>query len=677
MKYCRNLILIPFSAAAVLWIASGTAQADMDAVNAALDRGDNVAALEELRPLADQGEADAQVLLGDLYFQGIGLPANYSLAWTWYNRAALNDDPIGQYKLGKMYWDGIGVPRDDTKAVEWYESAAAGGHVQAQIDLGYIYRDGRRDILARPSKALEYFRMAGDQGNDEALIAIEEMFASGLGPADAVAEYEAEQESLSLSEPERIQRAVEKWLAAINVGDPNARPPNVVVTEAEDKIQVVVPDLVLKPAAGTEIIIGTVQAILAPVGELPDDPDEDMMLTRRYEVDLQLPTRIGIRDDGEEGEITFETVASSGLFLPAIANFAEIDLHLTNLALTNPDGITIVNADMLRWYSGLEESTPNLWGGPSSFEIGGVAMADPEGGIRVNLGRAYAETHMTDIDLQAYYNLAKSLGLDPTGPGGPVDLRPEIDTLVDFVVNAITSTTFVMGLETLEVYENEQTRIVSIDSMTFGADTHQENPRDVELRLRYSHDGLEAVIPDIGPLGSLVPTTANLELAGRQIPLEQMVRSGVETLALVLADETGAELSPEEKQQAMMVMLEFGPNTMMMLEQAKAKLGVDADMVSVLSALALAGELGIDSNAAFGTTGSFNLTISDLPAIIALVEGDPELAQYGPLVKAFDDIAERDAAGGDARFAIDITTEGTVMVNGQDAIAMSMEALVE
>ena len=150
-----------------------------------------------------------------------------------------------------MYWDGIGVPRDDTKAVEWYESAAAGGHVQAQIDLGYIYRDGRRDILARPSKALEYFRMAGDQGNDEALIAIEEMFASGLGPADAVAEYEAEQESLSLSEPERIQRAVEKWLAAINVGDPNARPPNVVVTEAEDKIQVVVPDLVLKPAAGT------------------------------------------------------------------------------------------------------------------------------------------------------------------------------------------------------------------------------------------------------------------------------------------------------------------------------------------------------------------------------------------------------------------------------------------
>ncbi len=677
MKYCKNLILIPFSAATLLWGVSGTAHADIDAVNAALDRGDNAAALAELRPLADEGEAAAQVLLGDLYFQGIGLPANYSLAWTWYNRAASNEDPVGQYKLGKMYWDGIGVPRDDTKAVEWYEAAAAGGHVQAQIDLGYIYRDGRRDILARPSKALEYFRMAGDQGNDEALIAIEEMFASGLGPADAVADYEAEQESLSLSEAERIQRAVAKWLAAINAGDPRARPPSVVVTEAEDKIQVVVPDLVLKPTPGTDIIIGTVQATLTPLGELPDDPDEDMMLTRRYQVDMRLPTRIGIRDDAEEGELTFETVTSSGLFLPAIANFAQVDLHLTNLVLTNPDGMTIMNADMLRWYSGLRESTPNLWGGPSSFEIGGVAMQDPEGGIRVTLGRAYAETHMTDINLQAYYDLAKNLGLDPTAPSGPIDLRPEIDTLVDFVVGAITSTTFVMGLEKLEVFENEDTKIASVGSLTFGADTHQENPRDVELRLRYSHEDLDAVIPDIGPLGSLVPTTASLELTGRQLPLEQMVRSGVETMALVLAEESGAELSPEDQQQLQMAMLEFGPGMMMMLEQAQAKLGIDTDLVSALSSLALAGELGIDSNAVYGTTGSFNLSISDLPAMITLIESDPQLAQYGELVKAFDAIAERDTADGAARFAIDINPDGTVMVNGHDAIAMSMEVLVE
>ena len=677
MKYCRNPILIPFSLAAVMWSVAGTAHADIDAVNAALDRGDNAAALEELRPLADQGETGAQVLLGDLYYQGIGVPANYSLAWTWYNRAATNEDATGQYKLGKMYWDGIGVPRDDDKAVEWYEAAATGGHVQAQIDLGYIYRDGRRDILARPSKALEYFRMAGDQGNDEALIAIEEMFASGQGPADAVAEYEAEQESLSLSEPERIQRAVEKWIAAINAGDSNARPPNVVVTEAEDKIQVVVPDLVLTPTPGTDILIGTVQATLTPVGELPDDPDEDMMLTRRYQVDMQLPTRVGIRDGGDEGEITFETVASHGLWLPAIASFAQLDLHLTNLALTNPDGMTIANADMLRWYAGLDESTPNLWSGPSSFEIGGLAMQDPDGGTRVNLGRAYAETLMTDINLQAYYDLAKTFGLDPTGPSGPVDLRPEIDTLVDFAVSAITSTTFTMGLENLEVYETEDTKIVSMDSMTFGADSRQVNPRDVELRLRYGHEGLDAVIPDIGPLGSLTPTTANLELAGRQLPLEQMVRSGIETLALILADETGAELSPEEEQQLQMAMFEFGPGMMMMLEQAQATLGIDTDLVSALSSLALAGELGIDSDAAFGTTGSFDLTISDLPAMIALVEGDPELAQYAALVKAFDDIAERDAPGAAAHFVIDINADGKVMVNGQDAIAMSMEALVE
>ena len=79
---------------------------DFDAGVAAVERGDYAAALEEWRPLAEQGLADAQ------------------------------------YNLGVMYDEGEGVAQDDAEAVRWYRLAAEQGDAGAQNNLGVMYDEG-------------------------------------------------------------------------------------------------------------------------------------------------------------------------------------------------------------------------------------------------------------------------------------------------------------------------------------------------------------------------------------------------------------------------------------------------------------------------------------------------------------------------------------------------------
>ncbi len=74
--------------------------------------GDWATALRELRPLAEQGFAGAQLSLGSMYHLGQGVPQDYAEAVRWYRKAAEQGYAIAQNSLGSMYHLGQGVPRD-------------------------------------------------------------------------------------------------------------------------------------------------------------------------------------------------------------------------------------------------------------------------------------------------------------------------------------------------------------------------------------------------------------------------------------------------------------------------------------------------------------------------------------------------------------------------------------
>ena len=107
---------------------------------AAYDKQDYATAMRLLRPLADQGDARAQVGLAVMYLLGDqGVPQDYALAMKWYRLAADQGNAGAQNNLGAMYEKGQGVPQDYVQAHKWLNLGATAG------DKGAIKN---RDIVA-------------------------------------------------------------------------------------------------------------------------------------------------------------------------------------------------------------------------------------------------------------------------------------------------------------------------------------------------------------------------------------------------------------------------------------------------------------------------------------------------------------------------------------------------
>jgi len=128
----RNVIKAAIVAIA-LALASPVAAQDFDAGWEAAQRDDYVAAEREWRPLAEQGHADAQTRLGQLYAAGLGVPQDDVEAVNWYGKAADQGNALAQIALGFNYFIGLGVEQDYVQAYVWGDLAVAQGSEEAII----------------------------------------------------------------------------------------------------------------------------------------------------------------------------------------------------------------------------------------------------------------------------------------------------------------------------------------------------------------------------------------------------------------------------------------------------------------------------------------------------------------------------------------------------------------
>jgi uncharacterized protein len=135
---------------------------------AAYMKGDYVKATRLLRPLAEQGNADAQAHLTFLYANGEGVPQDYETALGWYRKAAEQGNAIAQYNLGDMYRVGEGVPADNSAAASWYRKAAEQGYTPAQNNLGVMYDNGE-GVGQDDVSAHMWFSLAAANGFKEAV----------------------------------------------------------------------------------------------------------------------------------------------------------------------------------------------------------------------------------------------------------------------------------------------------------------------------------------------------------------------------------------------------------------------------------------------------------------------------------------------------------------------------
>jgi TPR repeat protein len=123
-------------------IGVGASASNSDAASAAYQSGNYEAALRLARPLAEQGDARAQSVLGLAYYRGRGVPRDHTEAANWFGRAASHGDVAAQYYLGLMYSEGQGVPQDHIEAAKWYRLAADQGDAVAQYNLALSYAKG-------------------------------------------------------------------------------------------------------------------------------------------------------------------------------------------------------------------------------------------------------------------------------------------------------------------------------------------------------------------------------------------------------------------------------------------------------------------------------------------------------------------------------------------------------
>jgi hypothetical protein len=86
---------------------------------------------------ANAGVPEAQVRMGDFYFTGTGIGLKQDLAesFRWYRLAAEQGSVYAQLMLGRMYRDGKGVPANRNEAIRWLQRAANGGDGRAAAEL--------------------------------------------------------------------------------------------------------------------------------------------------------------------------------------------------------------------------------------------------------------------------------------------------------------------------------------------------------------------------------------------------------------------------------------------------------------------------------------------------------------------------------------------------------------
>lgn len=88
------------------------------------DRSDYESALRALLPKARGGDPIAQTYVGEIYERALGLPSpDYTVAASWYEKAAAQGHAPAQISLGGLYERGLGVPNDKAVALNLYRQA--------------------------------------------------------------------------------------------------------------------------------------------------------------------------------------------------------------------------------------------------------------------------------------------------------------------------------------------------------------------------------------------------------------------------------------------------------------------------------------------------------------------------------------------------------------------------
>jgi TPR repeat protein len=134
-----------------------------------------------LEPMAEQGDADAQFLLGYLYFTSADVEADW--AHSWLVKAAAQDHAEACYSLSTWINPETFGPPEDAVHRHLLHKAAGLGSAEAQYDLGALYATGGEGFPLDAQISRRYYALAAEQGNVDAQYNLGMMWLWGEGGA--------------------------------------------------------------------------------------------------------------------------------------------------------------------------------------------------------------------------------------------------------------------------------------------------------------------------------------------------------------------------------------------------------------------------------------------------------------------------------------------------------------
>jgi len=147
----------------LLICATLCAGADLKSAKLAYDQKNYAAAFEEFKPMAEQGNAEAQLYLGKMYMMGQGVLKDQDQAVKWFKASAVQGNADAQFFLGSYY---LLPHRDIPEGVKWLRLSAEQGQQDAQLLLGKSYLHGDKDLPRDPVQAEMWLRLAAKNNLD-------------------------------------------------------------------------------------------------------------------------------------------------------------------------------------------------------------------------------------------------------------------------------------------------------------------------------------------------------------------------------------------------------------------------------------------------------------------------------------------------------------------------------
>ncbi|MGB7440803.1 MAG: DUF2610 domain-containing protein [Coleofasciculaceae cyanobacterium] len=149
--------------------------------------------INDIEKAAEDGDAEAQYLLGIAYHVGEGVAADPERTAYWLRRAAVRGFSRAQFAYGqRLYWGWGETETSKTEGFDWWLVAAENGNASAMLEIGNAYLYGREGVLVKDlAKAEEYFNQALSVGALEAETALGRLYTAKATEAQKSGDTEA------------------------------------------------------------------------------------------------------------------------------------------------------------------------------------------------------------------------------------------------------------------------------------------------------------------------------------------------------------------------------------------------------------------------------------------------------------------------------------------------------